>query len=182
MDARVGPAFLRVIQVGLRLFQALEALALQRRLFGMANAGFDFTFSIWILSARQGDHAVVCQNIAIQWIQTGIVDVGDQNTFFQIVQNHDSRRSAQPPKGLLMQLGPGACARTGAQQPNRFAAVAQRQYEHPGAPVLAALRVAHHRAAAVINLRLFPGAVSIITRASGDRTPRSLRTKRFTLW
>ena len=54
-----------------------------------------------------------------------------------------------------MQLGPGACARTEAQQTNRFAAIAQRQYQHPRAPVLAALRVAYHRAAAVINLRLF---------------------------
>jgi len=56
-----------------------------------------------------------------------------------------------------LQLGPDAGAGTEAQQPNRFAAVAQRQNEHPGTAVLAALRVAHHRAAAVIDLRLFAG-------------------------
>ena len=119
---------------------------------------FDFTLAIWISDpAGQGDHAVVRQNIAIQWIQAGIVDVGDQHPFAKIIQNHDSRRSAQPPKGLLMQLGPDAGTGTEAQQPNRFATVAQRQNEHPGTPVFAALRVAHHRAAAVINLRLFAG-------------------------
>ena len=38
-----------------------------------------------------------------------------------------------------------------------FAAVAQRQHEQPRAPVLAGLRVAHHRAVAVIDLRFFAG-------------------------
>ena len=124
----------------------------------MSDSGFDLTLPIWVSDpAGQGDHAVVRQNIAIQGIQAGIVDVGNQYAFPQIVQNYHSSRSAQPPQGFLMQLGPDARAGTEAQQPNRFAAVAQRQNEHPATPVLAALRVAHHRAAAVIDLRLFAG-------------------------
>ena len=71
--------------------------------------------------------------------------------------NHDPRRPAQPAKGLLLQLGPSAGAGTEAQQTNRFATVAQGQNEQPGTPVLATLWVSHHRPAAVINLRLFPG-------------------------
>ena len=65
--------------------------------------------------------------------------------------------AAQPAEGLLVQFGPGL--RTGAedQQANRFAAVAERQHEQPRAPVLAAVRIAHHRAGAVIDLRLFAG-------------------------
>ena len=39
----------------------------------------------------------------------------------------------------------------------RLAAVAQRQHEQPRAPVLAGVRIAHHRAGAVIDLRFFAG-------------------------
>ena len=56
-----------------------------------------------------------------------------------------------------MQFGPDARAGAEHQQPNRFAAVAQRQHEQPRAPVLAGLRIAHHRAGAVIDLRFFAG-------------------------
>ncbi len=56
-----------------------------------------------------------------------------------------------------MQLRPSL--RTGAQhqQADRLAAVAQGEHEQPHAPVLAAVRVAHHGTGAVIDLRLFPG-------------------------
>ena len=56
-----------------------------------------------------------------------------------------------------MQFGPDL--RTGAehQQANRLAAVTESQHEQPRAPVLAAVRVADHRAGAVIDLRLFAG-------------------------
>src|SRR5271165_2528140 len=49
--------------------------------------------------------------------------------------------------------------RTGAegQQAYRLATAAQRHYEQPGAPVLAALGIAHHGAGAVIDLRFLAG-------------------------
>src|ERR1700722_11065348 len=47
-------------------------------------------------------------------------------------------------------------ARTPRQQTNAFAAVSQGQHEQPGPPVLARLRVAHHGATAVVDLRFFP--------------------------
>ena len=43
------------------------------------------------------------------------------------------------------------------QQAHRLAAVAEGQHEHAGAAVAARVRIAHHGAAAVIDLRLFAG-------------------------
>src|SRR5258708_33334892 len=64
MDALVGPAFFPVVQIRLRLFQTLEALALQRRLLRMADPGLDLAFTIWIAhTARQSRHAVVSQHV-----------------------------------------------------------------------------------------------------------------------
>ena len=86
-------------------FQALESLALQRCLLGMADAGLDFALAIWISdAARQRHHAVVRQNIAIQGIQSGIVDVRRQHALAKVVQDHDPRHAAKPAKGLFMQL------------------------------------------------------------------------------
>ena len=49
-----------VIQIGLRLFQALEALPFQRCFLRVADAGFDFPFAIGISHAAwQRDGAVV---------------------------------------------------------------------------------------------------------------------------
>jgi len=67
MDARVGPVFFPVIEIRLCLFQSLEALAFQRRLLRMSNAGFDFPFSIRITHlAGQRSHSVVRQYVAIE--------------------------------------------------------------------------------------------------------------------
>jgi hypothetical protein len=42
MDARVGPLSFPVIEVGLRLCQALKAQALQRCVLGVPDAALDF--------------------------------------------------------------------------------------------------------------------------------------------
>jgi hypothetical protein len=44
MDARVGPVLFPVIEIRLRFFQALEALAPQRRLLRMSDTGFNLAF------------------------------------------------------------------------------------------------------------------------------------------
>src|SRR5205807_5568985 len=54
-----------------------------------------------------------------------------------------------------MEFGPDARARTPHQQAYRFAAVAESQHEQSGSTILAVLRVAHHRATAVIDLGFF---------------------------
>ena len=147
-----------MVQVGLRFLQAFEAQPFERCLLRVADTGLDFPFPIRIAdTAGQGDGAVMREHVAIQGIERGIVDVGGEDAFAQIVEHHHARGAAEPAKGLLMQLSPGL--RTGAehQQANRLAAIAQSQHEQPCAPVLAAVRIAHHRPFAVIDLGLFAG-------------------------
>ena len=122
----------------------------------MSDAGLDFSFAIGIFDpARQSDSAVVSQHVAIEWIQSGIVDVGDEHAFAQVIEHDDARTAAESTEGFLVQLGPDA--RTGAegQQAYRLAAAAQRQHEQSCASILAGLRIADHRAVAVIDLGLF---------------------------
>src|SRR5215469_3233767 len=54
-----------------------------------------------------------------------------------------------------MEFGPGAYTRSPGQQANRFATVAERQDEQPCPAILAALRIAHHRTTAVVDLGFF---------------------------
>ena len=55
-----------------------------------------------------------------------------------------------------MQLRPDLSARLEDQQPNRLAAVAKRHHEQAGAPVLARVWIADHRARPVTDLCFFP--------------------------
>ena len=54
-----------------------------------------------------------------------------------------------------MELRPDARTGTEHQEPYCLAAIAQRKHEQTGASILGALRFAHHRPAAVIDLTLF---------------------------
>jgi hypothetical protein len=54
-----------------------------------------------------------------------------------------------------VELGPEARTGSERQQPYCLAAIAQREHEQSGASILAALRVAYHRPAAIIDLPLF---------------------------
>jgi hypothetical protein len=91
MDARVGPALFPAIQIRLRLFQALETHSLEWRFLRVADPRLHFPLAIGIFDpARQRHHAVVSKHIAKQWIDGGIVDVGNQHAFFQVVENHNS--------------------------------------------------------------------------------------------
>ena len=156
MDARVGPTLFPVVQIRLRLFQALELLALQRRHLRMVDATLDFPFSIRIPHfTRQRRHTVMGKNVAIQRIHARIVEVWRHHALAKVVQDHDPRRTAKPAKCLLVKLGPYPHTRTEDKQPNRLATPAQRQNKQPRAPVLAAVGITHHRPRAVVNLRLF---------------------------
>src|ERR1700722_15611560 len=68
MNAGIGTACLPTIQIGLGLLQALKAFSLEGSL-SVADAGFNFSFSIWILDPTgHGDSAIVRQDIAIERI------------------------------------------------------------------------------------------------------------------
>ena len=70
----------------------------------------------------------------------------------EIVEHDHARAAAQSAERLLVQFGPDLRAGLEDQQPDGLAAVAERQHEQPGAPVLAGVRIAHHGAGAVIDL------------------------------
>ena len=183
VDAGVGPALFPVIQVGLGFFQALEAESFQRCSLGVTDAGFDLAFAVGILDAAgHGHRAVVGEHVAVKKIQNGIVNVGDEHALAQVVEDDDAGCAAQPSKRLLVQFGPDLRAGTEGQQANRLATAAQRHHEQPGTPVLAALGIAHHRAGAVIDLRLLAGCGDDHDAGLRHLGSRSLRTKRCTLW
>ena len=92
MDARVGPVRVPAIEIGLRRLDRLEALALQRRLLRVADAGFDFAFPIGIADAtRQRDGAVVREHVAIERIERRVVDVRREHALFEVVEDDDRR-------------------------------------------------------------------------------------------
>ena len=148
----------------------------------MPDAGFDFAFAIGIADAtRQRDDAVVREHVAIERIERRVVDVRREHAFFEIVEDDDAHRAAEPTKRPLVELGPDLRARLPHQQPDGFARVAERQDEEPRAPVLARLRMAHHRTIAVIDLPFLAWRGGDDDARLGRRVPRSVRTKRRTL-
>jgi hypothetical protein len=87
----------------LSLFQTLEAQTFQRCFLRVTDAGFDFAFAVGILNAAgHGHRAVVRQHVAIERIQSGIVNVRDEHALAQIVEHDDARGAAQPAKSSLV--------------------------------------------------------------------------------
>ena len=156
MDASIGAAGFPTIQIGLCFLQTLEAFSFERCLLGMSDGGLDFSFSIGIFDpARQGDHAIVGEDVAIEWIQSGIVDVGDEHAFAQVIEHDDTGTTTQSAKRFLVQLGPDTRAGAESQQAYCLTAIAEGQHEQSGASIFAGLRIADHGAGAVIDLGLF---------------------------
>jgi len=88
-----------------------------------ATSDSTFAFAIGIAyAAGHGYRSVVRQHIAVEWIESGIVKVGGQHAFAQIVQHHQACGSAEPAKSPLMKFGPDACAGTKHQQSYRLPA------------------------------------------------------------
>ena len=172
VNARVGPTLFPVIQVGLRFFEAFEAQPLQRRFLGVADARFDLALAVWIAHAAwQRDCAVVLQHVAVQRIERGIVDVGREHAFAQIIEHDHASGPAEPAESFFMQFGPDLRTGTEHQQANRLAAVAQRQDEQPRAPILASVRSRAPSGRAVIDLRFFARRGFDTAQASGDAAP-----------
>ena len=95
VNARIRPVRFPAIQIGLRLLQTLEALSFERCVFGVPDAALDFSFSIWIRDpAGEGDGTVMGEHIAIEGIEGGVVNVGNEYAFAEIVQHQDARSTA----------------------------------------------------------------------------------------
>src|SRR6476661_8726495 len=107
MNARIGPVIFPAIEIGLRGLDRLEALALQRRLLRGPHSALDFAFSIRIADAAwQRDDTVMAQQVAIERIECRVVDVGREDALFQVIEDDDLRRAAEPTKRPLVQLAP----------------------------------------------------------------------------
>ena len=102
-----------------------------------------------------GRRPIVREHVAIDGIERRVVDVRREHAFFEIVEDDEARRAAQPAKRPLVELGPRLRARVPDEQAHRFARVAERQDEEPRASVLGRLRMTDHRAVAVVDLRFF---------------------------
>jgi hypothetical protein len=158
VDAGVRPVRLPAIEIRLRLIQALEALAVERRLLRVTDARFDLALAIGIAdAARQADHAVVREDVAIQRIQRRLVDIRRQDAFFQIIEDDRPRRAAETPKRVLMEFGPRLRTRLPRQQPYRFPRVREGQNKESCPSVLAGVGMPDHRALAVVDLGFLAG-------------------------
>ena len=148
----------------------------------MADAGFDFPLAIGIADAtRQRDDAVVREHVAIERIERRVVDIGREHALFEIVEDDDPGRAAEPTKRALVQLAPDLRARPPRQQSHGFARAGQREDKEPRAPVLAGRRPAHHRPLAVVDLAFFTGRRDDHDPRLGRRRPASFATNRLTL-
>ena len=66
MNPRVRPALLPVVQIGLRLLQTFEALSLQGRFLGVADAGLYLALAIRMVHAAGQRHgAIVRQHVVV---------------------------------------------------------------------------------------------------------------------
>src|SRR5262249_17858380 len=87
MNAGVGTTFLPTIQISLSFFQALEAQTSQGRPLCVPYTRLYFAFAIGIAyTARHGHHTVVAQQIAVERIESGIVQIRSQHALAQIVE------------------------------------------------------------------------------------------------
>jgi hypothetical protein len=122
----------------------------------VADGRFHFAFAIRVADATgQRDDAVVGEDIAVERVQGGVVDVGGEDTFPEIVEHDDLHAAAETTETLLVQLSPATGARGEGQQPDALATVAEGEDEQPGAAVLPRTGMAHHRAIAVVDLAFF---------------------------
>jgi hypothetical protein len=89
MNARICPTFFPTIQINLCFFQTLKAQSFERSLLRVSDTCFHFSFAIGIFNpARHGHNTVMCEHVPKKWIERGIVDVRNGDSFTEIIENH----------------------------------------------------------------------------------------------
>ena len=98
--------------------------------------------------------------------------VRDDHAFAQVIQHDEAGSATESAERGLVQLGPDAGTGLERQQPDRFAAVAQRHHEQPRPSVLARLRIPDHRSGPVVDLRfLSSSGLDDSDRFRGSHSP-----------
>jgi len=54
----------------------------------------------------QRNSAIVPEHVAVQRVERGVVYVGSENAFVQVIEDNHASDAAQPTKGFLVQFGP----------------------------------------------------------------------------
>jgi hypothetical protein len=94
----------------------------------------------------------VGEHIAVERAEGGIVDVGREHAFLEVVEDDYADGAPQAPKRFFVEFRPAPRARLEREQPDALAAVALGEDEQARAPVLPGGRVPDHRPVAVVDL------------------------------
>src|SRR2546428_2065941 len=158
VDARVSPAGVPAIEIGLGFLETLEAQTFERRALRVADGGLDLAFAIGVADAAgHGDRAVVGEHIAIERVEGRIVDIRREHALLEVIGDDDVDSATETAERFFVELGPAPCARREGEQADALAAVAEGEDEQPRAAVLPNDRVPHHRALTVVDLAFFAG-------------------------
>ena len=57
-------------------------------------------------ATRERDGGVVFEDVAIKRIDSGIVDIGGQDAFAQVIKDHSTGNAAETTEGFFVQLSP----------------------------------------------------------------------------
>jgi hypothetical protein len=101
---------------------------------------------------RMGDDAVMLEHGAVQSVDLGLVQVGHDDSFLEVVDDDIADGAAEITIGFLVELGPDLLAGLPNHAPEAPPRVPQGHDEQPGAAVAVDLGVAGQRAFAVIDL------------------------------
>jgi len=141
----------------------------------VADPGLDLAFPLVIADAtREADDAVVREHVAVERIERRLVDVRGEHALFEVIEDDGPRRPAQPTEGAFVERRPRLGARLPHQQPHSLARVRERQDKQRGAAILAGLRMADHRAVAVVDLAFLAGRRDDDDARVGRRGPAQL--------
>ena len=152
------PVLLPVRQELVLGLDGFESPALQGRGLGVADGMLHRALAIGVTHPRRvGHHGVVRQGGGVHRVEIGLVQVGLQDAFLEVVQHHVLRAAAKVAKGLLVQLGPDLLAGLPDHAPEAGARVAQRGHEQPRFAIPIAAGHAGGRPLAVVHLHLLAG-------------------------
>ena len=158
VDTGGGPGHFPVLKEVVLLFDSLKAPALKSSRLCMPNCVLNSAFAIGIpYAGGVTHHVVVLECGGVNGVELGLVDVGLEYAFLEVVQHHVSARPTEVAPCLLMQPGPGFLAGLPDHATKAAPRVAQRCHEQAGFTVADGTQHAGGCALAVVDLHLLAG-------------------------